>query len=445
MIDGQPSIDLWSVDVRRFDRASNNLRFLRERVTEVLGLHYQTAWPNRELESARGLKQSPLHEHLEAAGAWFGIKSGWERPNWFTLDRSKPGMEYSFGKQNWFENHRREHLAAREDAAIFDQTSFGKILIQGPDAVSFLQRLGGNNLDCAVGRIVYTGMFNSRGGFESDCAILRLGTDQYLQITGTSQPKRDLDWLASNRRASERLELADITNAWSVIGVMGPKSRELLQSLSDADLGNDAFPFGTFQEIGIGYATVRAVRITYVGELGWELHVPMNQAAQVYDALVSAGARFGLANAGHYAINSLRLEKGYRAWGAELSPDDSPLEAGLSFAIDWEKDFIGREALSRQKSGKLQRRLFVFTLNNPDEMLWGSEPIYMNGQPVGYTTSGSYGHSLEAAVAMGYINADIEWKTVPSQEVAIGVNGKRIPARAFLKPPYDPDRKKILR
>jgi 4-methylaminobutanoate oxidase (formaldehyde-forming) len=307
-----------------------------------------------------------------------------------------------------------------------------------------MQRVCGNNVDAPVGKTIYTGMFNKRGGFESDCTLLRSRADQFVLITGTSQPKRDMDWIQRNKSDSEEVELTDITAQYSVIGLMGPGSRTVLQKLTDANLENGAFPFGTFREIGIGYATVRAVRITYVGELGWELHAPVHQALHVYNCLMAAGADYGIANAGHYAINSLRLEKGYRAWGAELSPDDSPLEAGLSFAIDWNKEFIGKEALQKQKEKPLSRKLFTFVLRDPEQALWGSEPIYLDGQPVGYTSSGSYGHSVGGAVGMGYIKGDFDWKQIASRKLEIGVNGKRMAAAAYLKPPYDSERKRIL-
>jgi 4-methylaminobutanoate oxidase (formaldehyde-forming) len=289
-------------------------------------------------------------------------------------------------------------------------------------------------------------MFNARGGFESDLTVIRLTADQFYIITGTSQTTRDFDWIKRNIEATEQVEMTDVTNAYSVIGVMGPNSRHLFSNVTDTDLSNAAFPFLTARNIEIGKATVRAVRITYVGELGWELHVPVEQASLVYEALMAAGKDFGVANAGHYAINSLRLEKGYRAWGAELSPDDSPLEAGLGFAIDWSKPFLGREALLKQKQLPRKRQLVIFVLEDPAPTLWGSEPIYRDGEPVGYTTSGSYGHTVGGAVAMGYVNnsAGVNSDFIKSGRFEINVSGERISARAYLRPPYDPERKRIL-
>jgi sarcosine dehydrogenase len=442
---GEPTMDLWSVDIRRFAPWANDRNFLRQRVSEILGLHYQMAWPNREFETGRSLRQSPLHDKLAAQGACFGAKNGWERPNWFARNGIQPKVEYSFGRQNWFDCHAAEHRATRENVTLFDQTGFSKFSLKGRDAVTLLQRLCGNNVDLPVGRAVYTGMFNARGGFESDLTVIRLSTDEFYLVTGTSQTTRDLDWITRNIR-SEQVDLTDVTDAFSVVSVMGPNSRGLLSNVIEADLSNSAFPFLTAKEIKVANTTIRAVRITYVGELGWELHVPVDQALLVYEALMGAGKDLNVANAGHYAINSLRLEKGYRAWGAELSTDDSPLEAGLGFAVDWSKPFLGRDALLKQKQQPLKRQLVTFVLEDPAPMLWGSEPIYRNGQPVGYTTSGSYGHTVGGAVAMGYVNnsAGVNSDFIKSGRFEINVSGDRFPARAYLRAPYDPERKRIL-
>jgi 4-methylaminobutanoate oxidase (formaldehyde-forming) len=457
MIEGQPTIDLWSVDVRRFGPWANNRSFLRERVTETLGLHYQMAWPNREFESGRGTRKSPLHDRLAAAGACFGSKAGWERPNWFAISNSelgtrsselaaRPEVEYAWGRQNWFGNHALEHRAAREGVALFDQTGFAKLIVKGRDAVAVLQRLCGNNVDVPVGKTVYTGLFNERGGFESDLTLVRIANDQFYLITGTSQAVRDLNWITRNIRREEHAEVVDVTAAFGVIGVMGPKSRDLLCRVTDAELTNAAFPFGTARSISIGWSTVRAIRITYVGELGWELHVPIEQMTSVYETLISAGSDLGAANAGHYAINSLRLEKGYRAWGAELSPDDTPLEAGLGFVIDWNKPFIGRESLLKQKQSGVRRMLVTFVVQDPAPVLWGSEPILRNDKPVGYTTSGSYGHTLGGAVGTGYVKneAGVNADFVKSGRYEINISGRLYPVTTHLRPPYDPDRRRIL-
>jgi glycine cleavage system aminomethyltransferase T len=357
-------------------------------------------------------------------------------------------MEYSFGRQNWFENHAAEHRAARERVAIFDQTGFAKLTLKVRDALPVLQRLCGNDVDVAPGRLVYTGMFNERGGTESDLTILRLAEDEYFLVTGTAQGGRDADWIQRNIAPGQDAVLSDVTGAYGVLGVMGPDARVLLGRVSDADLTTGAFPFGTAQSIAVGRATARALRITYVGELGWELHVPVEQMGLAYEALMDAGRELGVANAGHYAINSLRLEKGYRAWGAELSPEDTPLEAGLGFVVAWDKKggFIGRDALLRQKEKGLTRQLLIFVLEDPEPVLWGSEPILMDGRAVGYTTSGSYGFTVGGGIAMGYVKdaAGIHRERLAAARFEINVSGQRVPARAHFRCPYDPDRKRIL-
>lgn len=448
MSEGQPTLDLWSVDIRRFAPWANNRAFLRERVTEVLGLHYQMAWPNREFETGRGLRKSPLHDRLAARGACFGNKNGWERPNWFAQGTIKPVTEYSFGRQNWFDCHAAEHRATRENVALFDQTGFSKYIFRGRDALNVLQRLCGANIDVALGRAVYTGMFNARGGFESDLTVIRVEEDEFYIVSGTAQTGRDFDWIRRHKGENEQAELFDVTEGFSVLSVMGPNSRALLSQLTDADLSNAAFPFSTSQIINLGPATVRAVRITYVGELGWELHVPASQAALVYDTLLAAGQNFDLADAGHYAINSLRLEKGYRAWSAELSPDDTPLEAGLGFTLAWNKPipFLGRPTLLKQKQTVLRRQLMIFVLEDSEVMLWGSEPIHRDGQMVGYTTSAAYGHTVGGAIALGYVNRPqgVTAEFIQAGRYEIDVAGRRCPAKIYLRAPYDPNRLRIL-
>jgi 4-methylaminobutanoate oxidase (formaldehyde-forming) len=447
IVEGESTLDLWSVDIRRFSAAMNNRTFLRERVTEVLGLHYQMAWPNREPETGRGLRKTPMYEMQREHGACFGQKAGWERPNWFVQDGVKPVVGYAWGKQNWFDAHEVEHKAARDAVAIFDQSGFAKIDIRGRDALSVLQRMCGNDIDTPIGRVVYTGMFNKRGGFESDLTVARLGEDYFRLITGSTQAIHDADWIRRNLRDDERISLTDVTELYCVISVMGPNSRSLLNRVSNADFSNDAFPFGTSHEIEIGQSTALAVRITYVGELGWELHIPTSQAAQAYRLLLDVGKEFGAIQAGHYAINSLRLEKTYRAWGADISPDDTPLEAGLGFAVAWDKpDFIGMQSLLEQRSRGLKRMLVTFVLRDPAPVLWGSEPILRDNVAVGYTTSGSYAHSLGAGIGMGYVkNADgVNSDWVRAGRYEININGQRYEATPFLRSPYDPERKKIL-
>ncbi len=439
MCEGEPTMDLWAVDIRRFGRWANNRSFLRDRITEVLGLHYQMAWPNREMETGRNIRNTPIHDRLKEAGASFGSKAGWERPNWFASSPDQAKVHYSFGKQNWFENHGREHLATRERVALFDQSSFAKLRIKGKDACAVMQHVCGNNMDVPVHKAVYTGMFNKHGGFESDFTAVRLADDEYYIVTASAQAVHDANWIIRNIPKGMQVSLTDVSAGMGVLSVMGPEARDFLQPLTDADLADDSFPFGTCQEISIGQHSVLALRLSYMGELGWELHVGMDQMSGVFDSLIRRGQDHSIQLAGHYAINSLRLEKGFRAWGHELSPDDNPLEAGLSFAVDWEKEpgFLGQESLLKLKSNPLRKRLAIFTLKDPELTLWGGEIIYRNGEVVGYTTSGSWGHSVKAGIAMGYVRHKdgVDRGFVRDGSYAIKVGNQMAEAKVHLKAP----------
>lgn len=448
MEEGKPPIDLWALDVRRFAPFHNNRAFLRDRVTEMLGLHYVYTAPNHEPKTGRNLRQSPLHERLAAQGACFGTKMGLERPIWFANKGQKPIMDHSFGRQNWFDNHAAEHRAAREAIAVFDQTSFSKFVLKGPDACKVLQRLCGNDVDKPIGSVIYTGMFNDSGTFESDLTVIRMAEDTYYIVTSTAQTVRDIDWITRNMTEDDRAELVNVTPQFSVIGVMGPNARAVLSELTETDLSLDAFAFGTARHIGVGKHMALAARVTYVGELGWELHVGADQTLGVYDAIMEAGASHGIRNAGHYAINSLRLEKAYRAWGSDVSPDDTPLQAGLSFALAWDKQggFMGRDALLKQREQGIRKRMAAFVLDDPQPILWGHEIIYRDGQVAGYTSSASYGHTVGGAVALGYVKSkDVisrDWIEAGRYEIAI--SAKRHAATVHWRSPYDPKRARIL-
>ena len=437
-----PPMDLWPADIRRFAPFHGDRRFLRERVSEIVGVHYDIAFPNRELASGRGLRRSPLHERLRERRASFGAKMGWERANWFAPEGVEPAPEYSFGRQNWFAYSAAEHRAARETVAVFDQTSFSKLRVDGADAEAVLQRLCANDVAVAPGRIVYTAMLNERGGFESDVTVTRLAEDAYLVVTGSAQTTRDLDWIRRHLPEGARVAVADVTDAVAVLGLMGPRSRELLARVSGADLGNAAFPFGASREIALGRASVRASRITYVGELGWELYLPAADAGGVYDALWEAGRDLGLRDAGYYAMETLRLEKAYRAWGRDVTSDDTPWEAGLGFAVRLDKPvpFIGQEALRRRRDAPLTKRLLTFVLEDPAGLPWGDEPILRDGRVVGAVTSAGFGHTLGRGVAMGYVR-DIEAVDqgyIDREAFAVDIAGERFAARAGLAAPYDP-------
>jgi glycine cleavage system aminomethyltransferase T/glycine/D-amino acid oxidase-like deaminating enzyme len=442
IVNGAPTRDLWPVDIRRFDRFNNNTRWLHDRVKETLGLHYAMPWPNRELETARPLRKSPLYDRLSANGAVFGSKMGWERANFFAEGGEAREVRYSFGRQNWFEAVAREHKAVREAVAVFDQTSFAKLLVQGADAAAVLNRICGANVDVEVGRSVYTGLFNARGGYESDLTVMRRGPESFLLVTGTAQAVRDADWISRQIPKEAAVTLTDVTSAYAVLSVMGPKSRELLSRLTDADLSHEGFAFAQNREIDLAYARVLANRMTYVGELGFELYVPADFATGVYDALFEAGADLGLRDAGYYALEALRLEKGYRAWGRDLDPEVTPFEAGLAFAVDFDKPngFIGKEVLSKQRGQPRRRRLVQIVVEDGEAVAWGGELVLRDGKPVGHLRSAAYGYALGGPVGLAMIQCDtaIDARFLADGVWEVDIASARHPARASLKPAYDP-------
>ena len=443
---GEPPMDLWDVDIRRFGAFQANPRYLRERTVEMVGLLYAMHWPFRQPETARGVRRSVLHDRLAARGACFGVVMGWERANWYATPGIEPVYRYSYGRQNWFPCAAEEHRAVRERVGLFDQSSFTKLLLEGPDAAAALDRLCANQVDVPVGRVVYTQMLNPRGGIECDLTVTRTAADQYLIVTAAAAATHDADWIRRHL-GDARAVLTDVTSAWAVLGVMGPRSRSLLGRLTDADLSTPAFPFGASRDIWLASAPVRATRITYVGELGWELYVPTEFAPGVYDALVEAGADLGLRHAGYHAMDSLRMEKAYRAWGHDLGSEDTPLEAGLEFCVklDGRKDFIGREALLALRHRPLRRRLAVFALEDPEPLLHGDEPIWRDAALVGRITSGAYGHSLGRAVGLGYVEhpGGVDAAFIESGRWQLEVAGDRIPARPSFSPPYDPRSERV--
>ena len=382
IVDRRPPLDLADVDIRRAQPFQSNRQYLRDRTVETLGLLYAMHWPYYQYQSARGARRSALHDRLLAAGACMGETAGWERPNWFAEPGSTPRYEYSYGRQNWFAACQRECTAVRDAVALFDQASFAKFLVQGRDACSVLGELSTANVDVPVGRIVYTQWLNERGGIEADLTITRVAEQEFLVVTSAICQTRDLSWLRRRIEARGQVHCAvtDVTAGLAMLGVMGPASRALLASLSGADLGNAAHPFGSSAEIEIGYARVRANRITYVGELGWELYIPGEQLLDVYERLCESGERFGLRHAGYHAMAACRVEKGYRHWSHDIGDEDTPLEAGLGFTIAWDKPgaFIGREALLAQRArGTLRRRLVQVMLADASErapLLYHEEP-----------------------------------------------------------------------
>jgi 4-methylaminobutanoate oxidase (formaldehyde-forming) len=440
--EGEAPFDLWEVDIRRAQPFQKNRRYLKERVTETLGLLYADHFPYRQVETARGVRRTPLHEHLKARGAVFGEVAGWERANWF----AKPGQEreyrYSWGRQNWFDNQKAEHMAVRTGVGLFDMTSFGKIRVEGRDACAFLQKMCANDVDVAAGRIVYTQMLNKKGGIESDLTVTRLSESAYLLVVPGATLQRDLAWLRRHLGDAFAV-ITDVTAAEAVLCVMGPKSRDLLAAVSPNDFGNAAHPFGTAREIEIGMGLARAHRVTYVGELGWELYVSTDQAAHVFEALEAADK--GLVLCGLHTLDSCRIEKAYRHFGHDITDEDHVLEAGLGFAVKTRKgDFIGREAVLAKEQAGLDRRMMQFRLKDPEPLMFHNEAIVRDGTIVGPVTSGNYGHFLGAAIGLGYVpctgQSDAE---LLGARYEIEIAGKRHEAVASLAAMYDPKSERV--
>ena len=447
--DGYPPVDLWEVDVRRAMPFQGNRKYLQERVSESLGLLYATHFPFRQYETARGSRKSAIHDRLVAAGACHGEAFGWERPNWYAPEGVEAKYEYSYGRQNWFEHSAAEHKAVRDNVAVFDQSSFAKFRLEGADALRVINQVSANNMDVKVGRLVYTQWLNERGGIEADLTVTRLAEDAFLVVSAAETETRDFHWLKSHIPDGANCVLTNVSSGMGVISLMGPRSRDLLQSLTPADMSHNAFPFATSQEIELGYAIVRASRITFVGELGWELYIPTEFMLGVYDEIVAAGAAFDLAHAGYHALNSLRMEKGYRHWSHDITDEDSPLEAGLDFTVKFDKPggFIGKDALLKQREAGLRRRLVQFRLEDPEPLLYHNEPIWRDDKIVGHITSGAYGHTLGGCVGLGYVHTEpgASDDNILGGSYEIEVATERFAAEASLSPMYDPRNEKIRR
>lgn len=443
---GHPPMDVNAMDIRRIHPFQSVRRYVHDRVSESLGLLYAMHWPYRQNETARGVRRSPIYEQTKKLGAVFGEVNGWERPNWYARGGVKPDYEYSYGRQNWFPCADYEAKQLMTKCAFFDQSSFAKYSVEGRDACKVLNRISANNIDVAPGRVVYTQWLNERGGIEADLTVTRLAEDKFMVVTGSAPQSRDFAWLKRNTPEDAHCIATDITSGLPMIAVMGPNSRALLQKLSRADLSNQAFPFGTSQEIEIGYARVRASRITYVGELGWELYIPTEFAAHVFETLTEAGAEFGLTPAGMHTMNNCRTEKAYRHWGHDISDEETPLEAGLGFAVSWDKPggFIGQKALATQHQRNVQpKRLICLALEDSSEhapMIYHEEPIYRDGHIVGSTTSGAWGHRLNLSLGLGYVKneAGVNKDWLDSGQWEIELAWKRYSAKVQLQPFYDP-------
>ena len=438
--DGEPPFDLWDVDIRRAEPFQKNRSYLAARVRETLGLLYADHFPYRQMTTARGIRRSPVHEQLKARGAVFGEVSGWERANWFANGDQEPAYHYSWKRQNWFANSRDEHRAVRSGVGLFDMSSFGKIRVEGRDALAFVQTVCANQMDVEPGRLVYTQMLNARGGIESDLTVTRLSETAFLFIVPAATVQRDLAWLRRHADPDRSVFITDVTAAEAVFCVMGPRARDLMRLVSPNDVSNDAHPFGTARQIEIGMGLARAHRVSYVGELGWELYVSADQAAHVFETLVESGEDVGLTLCGLHALDSCRIEKAFRHFGHDITDEDHVLEAGLGFAVKPDKGvFIGREAVLAKKEAGLQRRLVQFLLNDPEPLLYHNEPIVRDGEIVSFLTSGNYGHHLGAAVGLGYVpSAGERADQVLGSAYEIEIAGTRVAATPSLKPLYDP-------
>jgi 4-methylaminobutanoate oxidase (formaldehyde-forming) len=445
IIEGKPSLDLWRLDIRRLGAHHGSQKYILERSFEVYAHHYSMSWPYEEMPSARPLRMSPLYQRLKKMRAVFGEKSGWERPNWFAPKGVAPKENLGWGLPNWFEHVGKEHETVRTKSGILDQSSFGKIEIKGQGALSFLQKITSNQMDKPIGSITYTQMLNKKGGIECDLTVSRIGEEHFYLVTGTAFIKHDLSWIQKHLPKDSPISATDVTSSRACITLCGPQSRNILKHLTQGDVSNEGFPYMTCKQIFIGYGPALALRITYVGELGWELHVPVEYALYVYDAILEAGKSFGLTNVGYRSIESLRLEKGYRYWSGDISPEYTPFEAGLDFCVKLDKgDFIGREALLAQKEKGISRRLSCLTLHTGPHaiplMPVGKEAILDGDKVIGLVTSGGFGYTVNKPIAYGYLPMAY---SEPGTRLQIEVAAKRYEASVEKEPLYDPENLKV--
>ena len=439
MQDKEKPFDLGDVDISRMQPFQGNKKYLFERSKETLGLLYADHFPFRQKESARGVRRTPFHEHLKSKGAVFGEVAGWERANWFSFDGQHDEYVYSWKRQNWFENSAKEHMAVRENVGLYDMSTFGKIRVEGEDAERFLNYLCGANLSVYIGKIVYTQFLNSKGGIEADVTVTRLSETIYLIVTPAATRLADETWLRRNQK-DYNVVITDITAAEGVLALMGPNSRALLSSVSPNNFDNEINPFGTAQVIEIGMGLARAHRVSYVGELGWELYISSDQCAHIFETIIDAGSDHDLKLCGMHMMDSCRIEKAYRHFGHDITCEDHVLEAGLGFAVDTDKpDFIGKKAVIDKREVGLEKRLVQFQLTEPEPLLYHNEPIIRDSEIVGYISSGNYGHKLGGAIGMGYIPCEGESpEELLSSKFEIDVSGTICAAKASLKPLYDP-------
>lgn len=449
--DGHPPMDVNGIDIRRIHPFQSNKSYIRERVSESLGLLYAMHWPYRQAETSRGVRRSPFYAQTKDMGAVFGEVNGYERPNWYARDGVKPEYAYAYGRQNWFPCAQFEADRLKSDVVFFDQSSFCKFLVEGKDALKHLNHICANDIDVPVGKVVYTQWLNDRGGIEADLTVTRLAEDRFMVVSGSATQTRDFAWLRRNIPLDARCTVTDISSGLPMLSLMGPKSRALLEKLSGEQLSNEAFPFATSRELEVGHAIVRATRLTYVGELGWELYMPAEFGEHVLETISAAGADFGLAPAGMHSMNNARMEKGYRHWGHDIADEDTPLEAGLGFGVAWEKKggFIGQKALAKQRKLKVQpKRMVAIALKDTSDavpMMYHEEPVYRDGVLVGSTTSGAWGHRIGRSLALAYVKCPegvtADWLASGNWEVEIA--WQRHAADVQLQPFYDPKGERI--
>lgn len=446
--DGVPDVDITEIDIARMSPFDNNPKYLKDRAVEVLGHMFEDAYPNKQFKLARNVRKSAFHDRLADAGANFGVYASKEYPDWFAPNGVEPKVEYSWGRQNWFEYHAHEHRATRENVTIMDYSVMGKVLVQGRDSEKYLNRICANNVAVPVGRCVYTQWCNETGTIEADLTVTRLAEDQFLILSGDATLTAVQAWLRRHIPYDAHVFVTDVSSAYSVLNIQGPNSRDFLSSITNADMSNEAFPFLTSQEIDIGYALVRAIRVTYVGELGWELYIPSEFSLHVFDTLMEAGQDFDLKHIGLQTLNSLRLEKAYRDYGGDIDNTDTPLEVGLGFFVDFDKPggFIGRDALLRLKESGLRYRMPQFLLEDPEPMMYYGEIIYRDGVPVGNIMAGAYGHTLGASIGVGPVESEdgtVSVDFIKSGTYEIDIAGVRYPAKVSLRPMYDPKLQRV--
>ncbi|WP_193369021.1 GcvT family protein [Pelagibius marinus] len=440
ILEGRPSLDLWPLDIRRFSYHHGTRAFMYPRAVEHYAHHYKMRYPGQESEVARGIRRSPLYEILKARGAVYGSKNGWERPNWFAPEGVEPVDKPGFAEQNWKPYVAEEHRSVREGVALIDQSSFSKFELRGPGALDALQRLAVSNMDKPVGSVIYTQLCNERGGVEADLTVTRLGENHFYIVTGSGFGVHDAHWIESHLPADGSVFLIEVTSGKAVVNLCGPKAREVLAQAAEEDVSNEAFPFATARRITIAAAPVLAIRIGYVGELCWELHIPTEYGAHVYETLQAAGAPLGIRDVGYRAIESLRLEKGYVYWSADVTPDYSPYEAGLGFRVHLKSkgDFIGRAALERQKAEGVARKLCTFTVDDALPV-FGGETILKDGRTVGLVSSAGFGTTLGKTVLYGYLPSGLS----EEEDFDIEAFGEHYKARRAAGPLYDPQNERL--